>query len=261
MTIIRFNNLKIVTILILLGGCMSSQKEADPYKEGEVVTWKFNDQFILKTKLGARRTHISTGPHDAEFYRPESEHYVGQFPIDYVPQKFAKLTEAQARQMQPVAIIAGQQLEFNLMLNGSIVQATDKGLDALNTLDHPDQIKVLVTNTRGNAYSTKEAYLKGREKITGTYEQNSSEMYGLKCHRDEDIGLSCFGESKNNQISGVSFSFWSSDKVRAVSYESVYGGIQVEWYINQRQLKHWQEVDLAIWNILNNWNVSPVKTN
>lgn len=259
MTIIRFNNLKIVTILILLGGCMSSQKEADPYKEGEVVTWKFNDQFILKTKLGARRTHISTGPHDAEFYRPESEHYVGQFPVDYVPEQFAKLTKAQARQMQPVAIIAGQQLEFNLMLNGSTVQATDKIIESEHGLDHPDQVKVRI-NFTGSKTDTYHSYRIFEESDEAKYDKDSSSKYSLKCNIfTKTNGLLCFGKSDYPNISGVYFTFRDKDWVVGESQESLFGGVKVEWRIESKNLKHWKEIDLAIWRLLDEWNISSLK--
>ena len=38
----------------------SQQKKQDPYKEGDIVTWKINDHLILKTEVGQRREHFVT---------------------------------------------------------------------------------------------------------------------------------------------------------------------------------------------------------
>ena len=105
------------------------QEKQDPYKKGDIVTWKINDHLILKAEVGERREHFVTHNErvEREFYRPQDERYIGQFPIDYQPKKFDKISAAEARDM-PISKTSGGGYEFNLMLNGSWVQATDRAL-------------------------------------------------------------------------------------------------------------------------------------
>ena len=44
----------------------------------------------------------------------------------------------------------------------------------------------------------------------------------------------------------------------AESWEPMYGGIYVKWRIDKRNLHHWREVDAKIWQLIDNWNVSPL---
>lgn len=46
----------------------------------------------------------------------------------------------------PISKTSGGGYEFNLMLNGSWVQASDRAVESNDTLDHPDQVKVVVNN-------------------------------------------------------------------------------------------------------------------
>lgn len=41
-------------------------------------------------------------------------------------------------------------------------------------------------------------------------------------------------------------------------WEPIYGGIHIEWHTHIQNLKHWKEVDAAIWRLLETWNVSPL---
>lgn len=249
---------RVMTILLLglsllQGGCMQQEKKQDPYKEGDIVTWKINDHLILKAEVGERRKHIvtRTSRGEAEFYRPQYERYIGQFPIDYQPTRFAKISEVEAIDM-PISK-ASRGYEFNLMLNGSWVQATDNSVNSNDTLDHPDQVKVVI-NSYQTSRTTKEAYLIDKK---GKYESEMSDQYNLQCDIRDDIGLGCFGNSTNSQVSGIVFSFWNDEKVKAISYEPIYGGIKVEWYFHPSNLQYWQEIDTAIWDLIETWNISP----
>jgi hypothetical protein len=61
--------------------------------------------------------------------------------------------------------------------------------------------------------------------------------------------------------SGVSFSVIGSNWVLASSFEPIYGGIKVTYRLDQSKLKHWKEVDAAIWRLLETWNISPIQIN
>lgn len=86
--------------LVLLTGCFQREKPMFP-KEGNIETWKQNDHLVVKAKLGPRREHVDTGCKrcEAEFYQPEHEQYIGQFPIDYVPEKFPKISVVEAESL------------------------------------------------------------------------------------------------------------------------------------------------------------------
>ncbi|WP_201577702.1 hypothetical protein [Psychrobacter immobilis] len=93
----------------------------------------------------------------------------------------------------------------------------------------------------------------------GKYESEMSDQYNLQCDIRDDVGLGCFGNSTNSQVSGIVFSFWNNEKVKAISYEPIYGGIKVEWYFHRSNLEHWQEIDAAIWRLLDTWNISSIE--
>lgn len=132
--------LLVMSLSLFQISCMQQEKKQDPYKEGDIVTWKINDHLILKAKVGERREH-SLENHskrgEAEFYRPQYERYIGQFPIDYQPIGFDKISESEARDM-PISKTSGGGYEFNLMLNGSWVQASDRTVVSDETLDDGD---------------------------------------------------------------------------------------------------------------------------
>lgn len=120
---------------LFLGGCMSKEKANIP-QEGDVVIWKQNNNLVVKAKLGERRIHIFD-QFDLEFYHPEREHYLGQFPISYIPEKFASITQKEIDSL-PMPD-SNRQLQFNLVLRKLSFQATDGYIP-----DHKDQVRVKI---------------------------------------------------------------------------------------------------------------------
>jgi hypothetical protein len=244
----------LLAFVLLQEGCM--QKEIS--QEGEVVTWKLTPELIVKARLGERRKHIPD-THcfrcESEFYRPEYERYIGQFPIDYQPKKFDKLDETEAKAM-PVTLMDNG-IEFNLMLNGSTVQATDKSIYGEKGLDHIDQVKVMVFN-QPSKYNTAQSFDVFEKSGEGIYNKQASLEYGLQCYVfSKTNGLNCFGQSDNSKVSGISFKFMDEHWIFGEAREPIYGGIKVQWRIDSRNLKQWKQVDAAIWRLLEAWNVSP----
>ena len=219
---------------------------------------------IIKAEIGERRKHFVTHNErvEREFYRPHAEHYLGQFPIDYQPKAFATISKEEALATPVKPIMPGQALEFNLMLNGSWVQASDRSVYSNDTLDHPDQVKVVINPDRSDR-TTKESHLKGLRMMENESRQEMpSEQYQLQCFKSQEMGSWCFGDSTNSKVSGIVFSIGSDDKIKAISYEPIYGGIKVEWYFHRDNLQHWQKIDTAIWDLIETWNISPfVQTN
>ncbi len=258
--------ISLITALALLqNGCARK----DPYKEGETVTWKFHDKLIIKAKLGERRKHIVSSCErcENESYRPQAENYLGQFPIDYQPQAFDKITADKARSMEYTRFLLEKPFEFNLMLNGSWVQATDRSVVANDTLDHPDQVKVVIEYPFGRfekKMTTKEAFYNkySMEKLD---KKSATERYGMTCYRfigdtKDDVGRRCFGKSSKSSISGFRayISHLDEGSVRIYSHEKEYGNMVIYWYMDKKNLDQIQEVEKNIYRLIDTWNVSPI---
>ena len=248
----------------VLWGCMPKKKLNIP-QEGDLVVWKQNPQLIVKAKLGPRREHIPD-QFDSEFYRPAREHYLGQFPIDYVPEKFDSITQEEADSL-PMPD-SNRQLQFDLKLRNSDFQATDGYLP-----DHDDQVRIriegLTMDMRAENLDTYKTFLQRKE----FFKKNSKfEKYGLTCYRrlEADYALNCYGKSKEQGVSGVLLSVQTLEsrvasenhiiQIRGDSYEpNKYGGIWVQWEMNLTNWDKWQEIDSAIWRFLASWNVAKNK--
>ena len=50
----------ILGLSLLQGSYMTKDKKQDPYKKGDIVTWKINDHLVLKAEVGERREHFFT---------------------------------------------------------------------------------------------------------------------------------------------------------------------------------------------------------
>lgn len=252
---------------VLFGVVMSQiscSKQPEPHipQEGELVTWRFAPELVIRTRLGERREHVSTGQYDSHFYRPHAEQYIGQFPIDYQPERFDKISMEEFK--QPQLDGGNGRLEFNLMLNGSQFKATDANINGSNGLEHVDQVKVQIQR-RGIVdtwTSTADEY-KRLKASNGNYEEAFSSQYGLKCYmffskESDPLGRECYGYSTNPKAPGVSIRFMSDPWVFAETLEpTMYGGLIVRWRIDRRNLEQWQQIDAAIWRLLDAWNVSP----
>lgn len=168
------------------------------------MTWKQNPQLIVKAKLGPRREHI-VDTHckrcEREFYRPEREHYLGQFPIDYVPENFSPITQEEADSL-PMPD-SNRQLQFNLMLRGSIFQATDGYIP-----DHKDQVRVriegLTMDMREQKLNTYKIMLMNTipkyVKVDSKFKK-----FGLICYRRIFFhdSFNCYGKSRHKDVTGV----------------------------------------------------------
>lgn len=259
-------------LLIISLSLLSCSKQPAPHipQEGELVTWYMTPELVIRTRLGERREHI-VGRHDAEFYRPHFESYLGQFPLDDQPERLKTIGVAELKQWaaDPMAVIST--LEFNLMLNGSRFKATDESINGPKGLDHVDQVKVVVER-RGLAdkwTSTADEYkqLKARQGLR-EYDDDFSRRYDLACYtyiytQIGGEGRFCYGQSSNPNITGVRIAFMGgskSDWLYAESLEPIDGGLVVRWRIDRRNLAQWQEIDAAIWRFLDAWNVAAQTT-
>jgi hypothetical protein len=242
---------------------MQQGKKQDPYKEGDIVTWKINDHLILKAEVGQRREHFLENHSkrgEAEFYRPQYERYLGQFPIDYQPTRFDKISESEARDM-PISKHSGRRYEFNLMLNGSWVQASDRSVYSNDTLDHPDQVKVVINNYSlgGNTKQSFDNY-----SILELDADSAETNNGVTCYRfkgKHDNQRRCFGESTNPLVSGFSYYIptFKNYPVTVESREPIYSGIEINWYTDRKNLDQAQAIDTAIWDLIETWNISPIE--
>lgn len=245
----------------LLAGCFSGDKVHIP-QEGGIVTWKQNPQLIVKAKLGPRRKHIPD-QFDSEFYQPAREHYLGQFPIDYIPEKFALVTQEEVESL-PMPD-SNRQLQFDLKLSNSGFQATDGYLP-----DHDDQVRVRIEGFTMDMVSmgitTKKAFIEAINNPKFTKLDSKFEKYGLECYirNITDQFYFCYGESKAKNVTGVFLHITTSKDSGVIaisgnSYEPyIYGGVWVKWQTNLNNWSKWQEIDSAIWRLVDSWNSSPL---
>ena len=248
--------------LVFLIGCTPKEKPYIP-QEGDLVTWKQNPQLIVKAKLGLRREHIPDR-FDYEFYRPAREHYLGQFPINYAPEKLPPITQEEAGSL-PMPD-SNRQLQFDLKLRNLDFQATDGYLP-----DHDDQVRVriegLTMDMRAENLDTHKTFLQRKEFFKGN---SKIEKYGLTCYQrlEAEYSFGCYGKSKEPGVSGVLLSVQTLKSsvalenkiipIRGDSYEpNKYGGIWVMWETNLNNWDRWQEIDSAIWRLLDTWNSAP----
>jgi hypothetical protein len=266
--------LYLMPILLFIASLSGCRQPPPIPKEGDVVIWnqrwQKDSDLIIKAKLGQRREHVIV---DARFdhldYEPEYEKFIGQFPIDYDPKPFPKFTEEERiaheiakrdKKLPPTRSL--HPIQFNLMLNGVKAKATDRSM--VSSLDNINQVRIQIGGRGvGNDLLTTEAiherFLKSKFKKSWHYDKQSSDDYKMKCYGknsgEPKSQLWCFGESSYKKTTGVSFTIFSDNSVHAHSYENIYGGIKVEYLLDRSQLKHWQEVDAAIWSLLERWNV------
>lgn len=249
---------------LFLGGCMSKEKANIP-QEGDVVIWKQNNNLVVKAKLGERRIHISD-QFDSEFYRPEREHYLGQFPISYIPEKFASITQKEIDSL-PMPD-SNRQLQFNLVLRKSSFQATDGYIP-----DHKDQVRVKI---EGLTIDMLEQKLDTNKIMLNNFNSKYVDLKskfkknGLDCYKRNisDKAFFCYGYSKNKDVTGVFLDVFASEntsdnhfiQIYGNSYEpNKYGGVWVQWETNLNNWEEWQEIDNAIWRLLDVWNVAPLE--
>jgi hypothetical protein len=261
----QLQTLVLMIAVLLMGAC--TQKDPVIPKEGDVVTWKHNSELIIRAELGQRREHIPDTHCDRceAGYEPEYELFVGQFPIDYEPEQFPKLTEDEYASFEAEygkvlhARNSMHFMEFNLMLNGAKAKATDRAMSL--ALDDVNQVKVQIDSLGDldDIDFTKDGYTKYKESPEFKQAVQTQE-FGLDCSTENGAGTvkRCFGASKDKQISGVYISLIGDDDwVSGHSSALIYGGIRVDWRMHRQNLKHWKEVDAAIWRLLEAWNVSP----
>jgi len=276
----------LMSILLLVGitiiglsGCSKGEPPLIP-KEGDVVIWKHRSELIIKAELGQRREHvIADARTDHLSYEPEYEKFIGQFPIDYAPKPFPKLTEQEriAFEEEHASKIHARKslhpIQFNLMLNGVKAKATDTSHYGGREMDDPNQVKVYLRFHGGSPVMTKSGVKRAPYNTQEFFERELMKKLdvsfkeandGLDCYRFNDGrgGKRCFGHSTYPSISGFHFYVSPDTKYRifVTSQEFIYGGIKIEWFTDQQNINRAREIDAAIWRLLNAWNISPLTT-
>lgn len=267
----QLNTLILMIAVLITGGCMQ-KKDIETPKEGEIVTWKKNSQLVFKARLGQRREHLPD-THctrcEAEFYNKEYDRYLGQFPIDYVPEKFAKLSPTEIEKM-PIALSNNGAIEFSLMLNG----ATD-GVTDWHHNDDENQVKVRVEgithDMRADNTTTRSSFERMVVSRDRKYfiPETLFQKYGLTCYynRPEGRRFRCFGSSSGEDVTGIQLlvptekaGFTENSYERLISadyYEPILGGLWIKWQTHPKNWDKWQQIDAAVWRLIKAWNVAP----
>ncbi len=258
----------IIIIISLIFTCSKPPPPPIP-QEGETITWWVNSKLIIKTKLGARREHIPIRD-DHLYFEPAFEKYLGQFPIDFIPEKSPTLTQQEFSALK-YAVTEGPWPgnhwlhfpEFNLMLDGQTVKATDLSVE-VGGIDRPAQVKVIV-NYHGNyhkEYTTKSFF--EQQTMRKLNPASKVSQYGIDCYLENSPAAavfqlkSCLGASLVDGISGFDIVYGPNKETLFVtSNEPIYGGTTLTWITHKNNLSRAQEIDAAIWRLLAAWNVSP----
>ena len=266
----QLNTLILMIAVLLIGACM--QKDAVIPKEGDVVTWMQNSSLIIRAELGQRREHIADSKKDPLIYEPEYEMFVGQFPIDYVPEPFPKLTEEErvAFEAEYANKLHGikdmHYIEFSLMLNGVKGKVTDDSPYGDYGLDNSNQVKVIINGYGSVSYSSYNAHQLFELELMKELDASTQvSKDGLVCYNfiGGRASKRCFGTSENESVSRFNI-YVPADIESSIHGESSafnYGGATINWYTNQKNLYQAKEIDAAIWRLLEVWNVSPIQQN
>ena len=264
----------IVPIIIIISLIFTCSKPPPPPipQEGETVTWWVNSKLIIKTKLGARREHIpKKGDHRSydPAFEPAFEKYLGQFPIDFIPEKFPTLTQQEFSALKYAATEGpwpGNHWlhfpEFYLMLNGQTAKATDLSVYS-DVLDNSAQVKVVVNESSYHKEYTTRSFFE-QQKMPKLNPASKVSQYGIDCYLANSPSVAtsqlkvCLGLSLVKGISG--FKLVYSPEIETIfvsSNEPIYGGTTIIWKTHKDNLSRAQEIDAAIWRLLAAWNVSP----
>ncbi|WP_435273851.1 hypothetical protein ACMAZF_10775 [Psychrobium sp. nBUS_13] len=260
--------------MISLSGC--SPPTPPIPQEGDIATWRAA-KLIVRAELGQRRTHVvKSEKYDNRLHAPAYEKFIGQFPIDYVPKQFPRMAQQEfdtfVNTKRPTHVYKRYFIEFYLMLNGATSEATDNMGYKNESMDDPNQVRVIV----------KSGYKRGLRTTTGGMRRealNSRERfeidffprldistkkteYGMDCY-GSSRSKTCFGESEHPLVSGFFFtkSAYPERNIRIQYQEFIYGGIKVEAFTDRKNFRHIKEIDTAIWRLLDAWNVAPLPTN
>lgn len=224
-------------------------------QKGDLITWKQNPQLVIKTEISARRQLVKHEK-DSPFNHPELERYVGQFPINYVPNKYPLITASEVETLENPT--AGYQTQFDLALNGARFKSTDKDIYSDSSLDHIDQVKISIFNRSDK--KTTENYINKESRQSDFL---FSKKYNLDCYvvnlRNNNSAIQCYGLSKTKKTPSIIVQSFSKNTALVKSYNPDLG-IYVAWRINKKNLYKWQGINDNIWHIINTWNVSPFNT-
>jgi hypothetical protein len=277
----KLNTLILMIAVLLMGACMQKEDAAIP-KEGDIVTWRGNQLLIIKAVLGQRRLHTEKNL----FYPLVEEQFIGQFPIDYVPKPFPKLTEKEAIALEATEKERLKEYDqpmhndivFNLMLNGSTAIPTDQNPTG-GKVDHPDQVKVKIT--RYSLYYADLAYK--RSELTKYYERDlrmqrdyqlavmkqdleintKVTKAGLDCYEyksslpKNNPQRECFAHSDTPLSTDYHFTVLADGARRDIQVNRYTAGYMLVWYTDKKNIYRAKEIDAAIWRLLDAWNVSP----
>lgn len=96
-----------------------------------------------------------------------------------------------------------------------------------------------------------------------------SDMYGLRCYQARILKTTmyCYGAPGNSDHEGILFEVMIppyaaglvNPQMRTNYFSRRYGGIEIAWRTNVKNLPQWQEIDRQIWKFLATWDVAKPK--
>ncbi len=294
---IRLKNIMVlIALMLIVSACAKKDSYIAP-KEGDIVVWKQSDEFVIRARLGRQRKHIPDEgcPRcEGAFYSPRWEWFLGQFPIDYVPEKLPPITKNELAAMKyPWKIgFNNQGIEFYLVLNGAKVDATDNTFfrdsneqGKKSIFDDRYQVRVSIESFGRSSRDGLKLLKKNNFILPNWIKESVFYKDGLACfyyNKDDigsDRGYACQGQTVNKRVDSFKISQGHDETtgeynlINKYSKNSLYYeacekngieeggqicGLSIEWKTDRRNFNEWKKIDAAIWRLLNAWNIAPV---
>ena len=234
-----------------------NKRYQDKHKSGDLVVWRVIPSLLFKTYVGERIKTV--------YKYPAESYFLGQFPIDYRPQKQKLLSTDQIENASDFQ----HSLQFNLLLKGV------KNIP-INDYHHkvfPNQVKVIISNMDGVEPIAKTLKRTSPREwidylISLGYEKNDSLSlkYDLECYsRNLPVHLipsdQCIAKSsiKDQQLEFLlkrHKNLYNQVIIEADIETALYPSTKVSWVATEDHMKDWKIIDENIWRILEIWDVT-----
>jgi len=96
------------------------------------------------------------------------------------------------------------------------------------------------------------------------------DMYGLRCYKGRILKSQafCYGKRGENDGEGILFDVkippygpgLVNPQMHTRYFAKRYGGIEIAWRTNTKNLPRWHEIDAQIWKFIDAWNVATAKS-
>lgn len=96
------------------------------------------------------------------------------------------------------------------------------------------------------------------------------DMYGLRCYKGRILKSEafCYGRRDENDGEDILFNIMIppyrtgvvNPQMHARYFSKRYGGVEIAWRSNAKNLPRWHEIDAQIWRFIDTWNIAASKS-